>query len=222
MKQKAWVLIAIAVVLALALSACERSYSKTPAGSPTAGGDLPFPIPGTDSAIKNVGAGTQTAVASVLGPVAGQTQLANPTSGVILIPTSTPVPPTPTITPTFAIVATATPGLPSTFTVHSGEWPFCIARRFNIDPAELLSANGLSVNSRPEPGAELIIPQGAAKWAAGSRSLIDHPALYTVDAGDTIYSIACEFGDADPNAIIAANSLKEPYTLTAGSTIQVP
>src|SRR4030067_475997 len=47
-------------------------------------------------------------------------------------------------------------------------------------------------------------------------------APYGVKAGDSIYSIACTYGDVDPNAIILANSLTSPYTLTPGATIRVP
>lgn len=223
MKQKAWAFIAIAIILALVLTACQRSYSKAPIPSPTADNSLPFPLPGTSDSLKNVNAATQTAaaVASLLGPVSGQTSAPGTTEVVApLPPTNTPVPPTPT--PTFVMIASATPGRPTTYTIHQGEWPFCLARRFNIEPAALLDANGLTIDSRPEPGTELSIPAGAAAWSAGARSLIQHPALYTVASGDTIYSIACEFGDVDPNGIIAANNLKDPYTLTVGSTIQVP
>jgi LysM repeat protein len=49
-----------------------------------------------------------------------------------------------------------------------------------------------------------------------------HPADYTVKAGDTIYSIACDFGDVDPMAIAAANNLQAPYTLKVGDVIRIP
>ena len=45
-----------------------------------------------------------------------------------------------------------------------------------------------------------------------------HPDTYTVEAGDTVYSIACFYGDVSPEAIIAVNQLEEPYELTAGQT----
>jgi LysM repeat protein len=41
-------------------------------------------------------------------------------------------------------------------------------------------------------------------------------------AGDTIYTIACAFGDVDPNAIIVVNGLESPYTLTPGQVLQIP
>jgi LysM domain. len=47
--------------------------------------------------------------------------------------------------------------------------------------------------------------------------------VYTVSAAyDTIYKIGCYFGDVDPNRIIAANNLKDPYTLTSGKKLIIP
>jgi hypothetical protein len=47
--------------------------------------------------------------------------------------------------------------------------------------------------------------------------------VFTVQApNDTIYKIGCYFGDVDPNRIIAANNLKEPYALTSGQKIIIP
>ena len=57
----------------------------------------------------------------------------------------------------------------------------------------------------------------------GNPALKPHPANYTVISGDTVYSVACGFGNADPNQIIYANSLKAPsYPLTVGTTIYIP
>jgi hypothetical protein len=43
-----------------------------------------------------------------------------------------------------------------------------------------------------------------------------------VVAGDTIYTIACKYGDVDPNAIAQANSLQAPYDLSAGKVLHIP
>ena len=136
--------------------------------------------------------------------------------------TAVPVKPTPTtVQPTMIVVPSATPGRPATYTLQQGEFPFCIARRFNVDAGTLLSVNGLNMNSHPAAGTVLTIPQSGA-WSSGSRALLAHPTTYTVNAGDSIYSIACTFGDVDPNAIIVANALKSPYTLSAGQTLNIP
>jgi len=125
-----------------------------------------------------------------------------------------------TATPTAISYPTPTAGIPSQYTIQSGEFPYCIARRFNVNPADLLSANGLGNTSQVSIGTVLTIPQGTS-WP-GTRSLKAHPTTYTVGYGDTIGSIACGFGDADPNIILAANGLSAGATLTTGQVLQIP
>jgi LysM repeat protein len=54
------------------------------------------------------------------------------------------------------------------------------------------------------------------------RALKSHPTNYTVKSSDTIYTIACQFGDVSPDMIAAQNGLSSPYTLTAGQTLRIP
>lgn len=112
--------------------------------------------------------------------------------------------------------------VPDSYTIKSGEFPYCIARRFNIDPADLLNANGLGVNSQVYPGTTLTIPKNAGKFNQGDRALKSHPTDYTVVSGDTIYSIACLFGDVDPRAIEDVNDLGSGNSLSAGQVIKIP
>ena len=114
-----------------------------------------------------------------------------------------------------------TPGIPQTYTLQKFEFPFCIARRFNLNQNELLSLNGLGLNSVVPVGFVLRIPQTGNSFA-GTRALQKHPTTYTVVAGDTIYKVACQFGSVDPNGIIAVNKLKSPYTLNPGEKIAIP
>ena len=44
---------------------------------------------------------------------------------------------------------------------------------------------------------------------------------YTVQAGDTVNSLAIEFG-VDPDQLIALNNLQSPYTLTIGQVLTIP
>jgi hypothetical protein len=67
----------------------------------------------------------------------------------------------------------------------------------------------------------LRIPQSGNPFP-GNRSLFPHPTSYTVRPGDTVYSVACIFGDVQPDGIVAVNGLTKPYKLTAGSTINIP
>jgi LysM repeat protein len=79
----------------------------------------------------------------------------------------------------------------------------------------------LGANSATSPGTTLQIPQSGNPFP-GERALKAHPATYTVQAGDTVYSIACQYGDVDPNNIILANGLNGSGDITAGQTLQIP
>jgi LysM repeat protein len=230
MSQKFFKVLVIVLLMGVLVTACEKPASTAPAVTPTGAGDLPFPVGQPTSGIVNFG--TQTAIAktpAAAGPTAtlapgGKTtpQAPQPTKAG-----STPAPAQPTAVPPTekpeVVVPTATPGRPASYTIQSGEHFLCIARRFNLNPEEFLSLNGLSMNSQAVVGQSVKIPQGGS-WPSsyGSRSLKSHPADYTVLSGDTLSKVACSFGDADPNAIILANDLKAPYTLSAGDVIKVP
>lgn len=118
-------------------------------------------------------------------------------------------------------VPAATPGKPDSYTLQKGEFPYCIARRFNVNPNELLRVNNLTKDVTIQPGTTLKLPESDREYP-GSRTLRDHPATYTVKEGDSIFSIACIFGDADPNAIAYANNLVTPYELSVGQELYIP
>lgn len=112
--------------------------------------------------------------------------------------------------------------IPDQYTLKPGEFPYCIARRFDIAPSALLSVNNLNRSSVVYPGTTLTIPKNASNFNEGARSLRQHPTTYTVRGGDTIYSIACLFGDVFPQAIADANGLEGAYTLNVGKAITIP
>jgi LysM repeat protein len=86
----------------------------------------------------------------------------------------------------------------------------------------LLSANGLTTSSVTFAGQTLKIPKDAPKFNAGDRALKAHPTEYTVQAGDTVFSIACIFGDVDPRAIEDHNGLSGAYTIKVGQVLVIP
>lgn len=227
-------------------AACTRSLApeattaptngEAPAGEPDATSDVMEQIwlLATQTAMaQQGGAAPQATTAPAEGGEAPATTEAVPQEGggQEPVPTSAPAettaaePAAPAATatpePTLVVVPTATPGLPTTYTLQAGEFPYCIARRFNVNPVELLSQSGLNQNSRPAAGTTLTIPQGGGGFP-GERTLRAHPTTYTVQSGENIYEIACLFGDVSPDAIAFANSLSAPYTLTAGQTLQIP
>ena len=216
-----FVTILLIVILAAALSACELSASKGPETAVPAGGE--FPIPGTDQNMGGIDVSafsTQTAQAMITPPVIQQaTPYAPPAV------TETPIPAAPveaTTVPAAPVTyVEATAGSPPTsYTLQPGEFPFCIARRFDVNPFDLLALNGLNLYSMVQPGTTLRIPQSGS-WP-GDRSLVDHPANYTVQAGDTVNSIACDFGDVSPDMIILQNGLSSPYTLATSQILVIP
>ncbi len=209
------------IASALIVGACTRSASTPPAteGAETVTTEENWQQATMDAVRYLLETQNALATAGVSGG-AGTPELSTPE--VVL---ETPTPTVEEATPTEALPPTAgpspTPGRPATYTLQNGEHPFCIARRFNVNPAELLAANQLTDASSVRPGDTLIIPQDAGPFPP-PRALMAHPTTYTVTAGDTIYIVACLYGDIDPMAIVAANGLEPPYTLTPGSVINIP
>lgn len=232
MKQARITLVILALTLALLVTGCVQRASTTPAGADESTPGAKAPEEGATSDVMSQleRAATQTLMAlqatqqpaqATPEPTMAGGEVSQPTTEAPAVeqPTSAPAAAQPTQAP--VAVPTATPGIPTSYTLQKGEHPFCIARRFNVNPSTMLQLSGLSGGDTYYPGLVLRIPQGDGGFPA-ARSLKAHPTNYTVSAGDTIFSIACEFGDADPNAIIIANSLQSPYDLTAGQNLYIP
>ena len=151
-------------------------------------------------------------------PPAGQ----QPPAGGVQPTAQPPVAPVtqPPAAPT-APVAVPTVKVPNEYTLHTGEHVYCIARRFDVNPSELLNLNGLGTASVVYAGMVLKIPQTNNTFP-GQRALIKHPTTHTISSGETIYSIACQYGDVSPEAIIAVNNLSSPYKLQVGQQLYIP
>lgn len=126
------------------------------------------------------------------------------------------------VTATFTPLTPVPVGVrPATWTLHEGEFPWCIARRFDVDPTELLRQSGLSEGSLYSAGTVLTIPQTGS--FPGPRALIPHPASYRViSSEETFYSIACLYGDPHPQRIADVNNLPISTVLFAGQVISIP
>lgn len=109
---------------------------------------------------------------------------------------------------------------PDVYTLQKGEFPYCIARRYNVDPEQLLSINHLNRGQIFYPGLVLSIPEDIRPFP-GERALRPHKA-YTIQAGDTIGEIACLYGDVEPSAILSANGLADASYLPVGKTLIIP
>lgn len=219
----------VLVILALSLAACTRSASTAPATDTVA-----FPEAATQDPMFAIQeAGTQTAIASGAMPDPQATPEVVTPDPLAPLPalggeTPTDAAPAPEVVaqPATPEVVVAQPTVetirPATYTLQKGEFPYCIARRFNVNPRDLLALNGLSVAQSDSLQVGLVLKIPTTGTFGADRALLAHPAQYTVQAGDTIYSIACKYGDVDPVNIAAVNGLAAPYTLTVGTTIQIP
>lgn len=227
MKANIKIALLVVLVLFLALTACTRlATTKSPATAATATGEAPFPF--TTQGVANFG--TQTAVAKTPQVVVAtntpevvvqqgnntpQAPAANPTAAPA---TNTKAPEAPA-----AAVNTPVVTRPSTYVLQKGEWPICIARRYNLDIPSFFALNGFTMDSKPAAGVTLRIPSGGS-WNPnyGNRAYNSHPTTYTVNSGDTINTIACRYGDVTPDAILAVNGLSSASDVKAGSTLKIP
>lgn len=213
----------LALAVVFIFTACERS-AVVPESSPTQGaGSSTVALP--DAYKTQTTSGAYTALALTMQPGAPVATSGTPTATRYwdATATSTTTGLLPTLTGTVVIsVPTPTLGVPDTYKLQKGEFPYCIARRFNVDIDELLSYNSLSPTDLFEEGLVLRIPK-TGKAFVGARALQPHPTTYSVVMGDTIYTIACKvFGDVDPIYLAAYNGLVAPYTLTTGTTLNIP
>ncbi|MBW8012475.1 MAG: LysM peptidoglycan-binding domain-containing protein [Chloroflexi bacterium] len=206
---KKQLILILVITAALSLGACSRASSPPPTPTPTPGDSVIQVI--FEQATLTV----QAAAGNVVNPP--ETSGNNP---LAIDPTPTSSWPIVTATPTTSSVPVGPQTVPTSYTLHEGEFPFCLARRFNINFDTLMSANGL-VGDTFSVGQTLTIPQGAGPYV-GVRARSPHPTQYTVGSSDTFYSIACKFGDVYPEAIAQANGMGIDAVLTVGQTLQIP
>jgi LysM repeat protein len=226
MSRKLSLILALMLAAILVLSACERSAispqtQATPTGD-SAGDQPTVALP--DAYKTQTTSAAYTALALTMQPGApstfGASQTPNPTiTGLFDVTPTTDI-----LVPTTAgnpLAATPTPGLPATYTLQFGEFPYCIARRLNLNPDELLALNNLVDGAVFQPGLVLKIPQTGNPFPGG-RALRPHPGTYSVQVDDTIYKIACVYGDVDPIYLAAFNGIAAPYTLQTGRVLNIP
>jgi len=212
------------LLVTVLISGCQQPYSTPPAVTNTPIDTTSLfttPIPNEPGSMQDVeNISTQTAAASLATPTPG-VNVAQATATIdILAPTATVT--LAVVVPATATSAPASTGpKPGTYTLKRGEFPYCIARRFNVDPDALLQLSGLNSGILYPPGTTLTIPQSGS--FPDGRMLKNHPTTYTVLSSDeTVYSVACLFGDLDPASIAQANNISADAALTSGQTLNIP
>jgi len=239
-KKRGAIVASILMLVATIASACNQPYSEqpsvtntpinpnslfaTPLGQPTNMSDVQNFATGTALAIQS---GTPVAGVATATPQAGTNQTTTP---IVALPTNAVTTPTATLAvvstsqagSTSQVVNTSVPvgSRPATYTLQEGEFVYCLARRFDVNPDQILTLNGLYDGQTIYPGTVLKIPQSGS--FPGARALRNHPTTYTASAGETIYAVACSFGDVDPSSIASANGLSVGATLSAGQQLNIP
>ena len=212
-RQKIVLIIALLLAASLLFSACEMQASTgevTPQDDSELQDILDAVAQQTPAGADDGTGGNPSVLDSLSQTQTAEAQIPTPQLPAVETPT-----PTPTLVPV-AVDKT----VPEQYTLKKGEFPWCIARRFNLDPITLLNANGLS-GSQYSPGLVLKIPANPGTFE-GERMLANHPTTYTVKSGDTFNSIACVYGDVWPEEIAAQNGMDLTDSLTAGTTLDIP
>jgi LysM repeat protein len=211
------------IIFALSLSACTRSAS-TPEASPEAG-EVEGTQSDTQATMDAVRSAILTQTAQASEPVTDMTIVAPEESGTPVI-TGTP----PTATPE----ATSLVGV-TEYTVVPGDWIWKIARKYYVDPQDIIDLNDLASPSQIQPGLVLKIPGPAPVEASETPSptititVTGTPGttpeaggtVHVVQPGEWIWQIARIYG-VDPQDIIDANSLTDPSQLTVGQELVIP
>jgi hypothetical protein len=118
-----------------------------------------------------------------------------------------------------------TPAPPSVsgniYYLKQDEFPFCIARRFAVDPDDMV----YNKSSIYYEGFPINMPQNSS-WpaSAGPIDLRAHPDTYIVtgNADTTVYGVACKYGHVDPKAIAQLNGISDSAALSIGQQIKIP
>ena len=128
-------------------------------------------------------------------------------------------------------------GEPTTYTVQRGDWFYTIARKFGATVEALQAANpGINPNlvfqgqvlnipgtgTAPPPSATLTpVASGPTPTTGPIGTPVPKLSRYTVQAGETLYSIALQF-NTTIYALQIANHLASPHFIYPGQVLVIP
>jgi hypothetical protein len=95
-----------------------------------------------------------------------------------------------------------------------------------VNPDELLAQSGLTSaqSNALIPGQRLVIPRTGNPFP-GDRAWHHRPDTFSVGVTyntDTVYGVACYYGDIEPQVIADANSIAVTSALTSGQKLNIP
>lgn len=117
-------------------------------------------------------------------------------------------------------------------TVKKGETYWIISRNYNVSLSSLLKANNAETNSSLDIGDVVKIPKNSSSTGSGSTNTGTGGSVagtapyityttYTVQSGDTYWTIAIKFG-IPMQELLSANSLTESSTIHTGKKLTIP
>lgn len=126
---------------------------------------------------------------------------------------------TPVSKPTTTTLVSNTSGANGTYTVKAGDTLYSISRRFGISLSQLVSANGISTSSIIQPGETLRVAGGeVTSSVVRTNTTATSGGHYTVQAGDTLYSIARRNG-MNLSSLLSLNGLSQSSMIYPGQRL---
>ncbi len=98
------------------------------------------------------------------------------------------------------------------YTVQAGDTLYRIAAKYGVTVSAIVATNNIADPNLIYPGQELVIPASAPATST---------LRYTVQAGDTLYRIATNYG-VSVSAIVAANNIADPNLIRPGQVLIIP
>ncbi len=126
---------------------------------------------------------------------------------------------TPVSKPTTTTLVSNTSGANGTYTVKAGDTLYSISRRFGMSLSQLVSANGISTSSIIQPGETLRVTGGeVTSSVVRTNTTATSGGHYTVQAGDTLYSIARRNG-MNLSSLLSLNGLSQSSMIYPGQRL---
>lgn len=215
-KRRSAIAISLVLCLALLLSACQRE--RPAADEPSDWAETPTGETAT----------TPAAPGEATTPAAGQTVIsiegeATPApEGAVEQPTAEAAVPVATVAPAPEVVIPVGPIFE--YVVRPGDTLFSIAQTYGTDVETLRRLNNLP-DDTIQSGQTLTVPGSggpAQPGATPAAPAVAEEFVYTVQLGDTLSSIASQFG-VDWQTIAGANNIAGPnYTIFRGQRLVIP